>query len=79
MIRSDSETTRLEAARIIATGGLIAFRTDTFYGLGADPLIPTDAEKNQTSKGQGREQTNTGFDLRHGLCRSLCYRTVKRL
>jgi L-threonylcarbamoyladenylate synthase len=27
-----------EAARIISDGGLIAFRTDTFYGLGADPL-----------------------------------------
>ena len=38
MIRSDSETTRAEAAQIIANGGLIAFRTDTFYGLGADPL-----------------------------------------
>src|SRR6266851_6878539 len=38
MIRSDSESTRAEAARIVSTGGLIAFRTDTFYGLGADPL-----------------------------------------
>jgi len=38
MIRSDSETTRTQAAQIIANGGLIAFRTDTFYGLGADPL-----------------------------------------
>jgi L-threonylcarbamoyladenylate synthase len=38
MIRNDSETTRAEAARIIASGGLIAFRTDTFYGLGANPL-----------------------------------------
>src|SRR6266550_4624512 len=38
MIRNDSETTRAEAARIISNGGLIAFRTDTFYGLGADPL-----------------------------------------
>jgi L-threonylcarbamoyladenylate synthase len=38
MIRSDSQTTRAEAARIISNGGLIAFRTDTFYGLGADPL-----------------------------------------
>lgn len=38
MIRSDSETTRVEAARIISSGGVIAFRTDTFYGLGADPF-----------------------------------------
>jgi L-threonylcarbamoyladenylate synthase len=40
MIRSDSQTTRAEAGRIISNGGLIAFRTDTFYGLGADPLNP---------------------------------------
>jgi L-threonylcarbamoyladenylate synthase len=38
MIRSDSQTAQTEAARIISTGGVIAFRTDTFYGLGADPL-----------------------------------------
>jgi L-threonylcarbamoyladenylate synthase len=38
MIHRDSETTRVEATRIISTGGLIAFRTDTFYGLGADPF-----------------------------------------
>lgn len=38
MIQPDNEETRIEAARIIAAGGVIAFRTDTFYGLGADPL-----------------------------------------
>ena len=27
-----------DAAQTISKGGLIAFRTDTFYGLGADPL-----------------------------------------
>ena len=27
-----------EAATVIARGGVIAFRTDTFYGLGADPF-----------------------------------------
>ncbi len=29
---------KLRAADIVRRGGLIAFRTDTFYGLGADPL-----------------------------------------
>jgi len=29
---------KLKAADIVRRGGLIAFRTDTFYGLGADPL-----------------------------------------
>jgi L-threonylcarbamoyladenylate synthase len=34
----DSDETRARAARIVAAGGVIAFRTDTFYGLGADPF-----------------------------------------
>ena len=32
------EPVYLQAAEVIATGGIVAFRTDTFYGLGADPL-----------------------------------------
>ena len=52
MIRSNSETARLEAARIIATGGLIAFRTDTFYGLGADPFNPAALQKIKNLKGR---------------------------
>lgn len=38
MIVSDSEIAREQAARIVKAGGVIAFRTDTFYGLGADPF-----------------------------------------
>ena len=38
MILSQSPQAWEQAARIISDGGLIAFRTDTFYGLGADPL-----------------------------------------
>ena len=38
MILKDNAETRIEAAEIIAVGGVIAFRTDTFYGLGADPF-----------------------------------------
>ena len=52
MIRSDSETTRAETARIISTGGVIAFRTDTFYGLGADPFNPTALQKIRKLKGR---------------------------
>ena len=40
MILPDNQTNRERAARTIAAGGLIAFRTDTFYGLGADPFNP---------------------------------------
>lgn len=38
MLVQDSEEARERAARVIAAGGVIAFRTDTFYGLGADPF-----------------------------------------
>jgi L-threonylcarbamoyladenylate synthase len=38
MILPDSETVRAKAAEVISQGGLIAFLTDTFYGLGADPF-----------------------------------------
>ncbi|HZG54568.1 MAG TPA: L-threonylcarbamoyladenylate synthase [Pyrinomonadaceae bacterium] len=38
MILKDNQQTRERAAAIIRAGGLIAFRTDTFYGLGADPF-----------------------------------------
>ena len=34
----DSAETRERAARVVAAGGVLAFRTDTFYGLGADPF-----------------------------------------
>ena len=37
MILKDEPETRARAAAIISAGGLVAFRTDTFYGLGADP------------------------------------------
>lgn len=38
MIVSDNAETRERASEIIAMGGVVAFRTDTFYGLGADPF-----------------------------------------
>jgi L-threonylcarbamoyladenylate synthase len=52
MIRSDSETTWGEAARVISTGGLIAFRTDTFFGLGANPLNREAVAKIRELKGR---------------------------
>jgi L-threonylcarbamoyladenylate synthase len=38
MIVKDNEVSRIQASKIIQRGGVIAFRTDTFYGLGADPF-----------------------------------------
>jgi L-threonylcarbamoyladenylate synthase len=52
MIEKDNEETRSEAAKIIAAGGVIGFRTDTFYGLGADPLNPEAVRKIRALKGR---------------------------
>lgn len=38
LIYPDSEEARERAAGVVAAGGVFAFRTDTFYGLGADPF-----------------------------------------
>ncbi|HLM24914.1 MAG TPA: Sua5/YciO/YrdC/YwlC family protein, partial [Pyrinomonadaceae bacterium] len=42
----------LAAARIISEGGVIAFRTDTFYGLGADPFNATAVARIRGLKGR---------------------------
>jgi L-threonylcarbamoyladenylate synthase len=44
------------AARIISTGGVIAFRTDTFYGLGADPLNPAAVARVRELKGREEDK-----------------------
>lgn len=38
IILIDSAATRVQAAKAVAAGKIIAFRTDTFYGLGVDPF-----------------------------------------
>jgi L-threonylcarbamoyladenylate synthase len=38
VIVPDNAQARPSVAKVIASGGVIAFRTDTFYGLGADPF-----------------------------------------
>jgi L-threonylcarbamoyladenylate synthase len=38
MILPDDSETHATAAAIVKAGGSVAFRTDTFYGLGADPF-----------------------------------------
>ena len=40
------------AAKIISDGGVIAFRTDTFYGLGADPFNATVVARIRELKGR---------------------------
>lgn len=41
-----------DAAKIISAGGVIAFRTDTFYGLGADPFNAAAVAKIRELKGR---------------------------
>jgi len=53
MIQRDSQETQARAAIIISQGGVIAFRTDTFYGLGADPLNQDAIRKVSELKGRG--------------------------
>jgi L-threonylcarbamoyladenylate synthase len=55
MIQKDNEETRKAASQLIAAGGVIAFRTDTFYGLGADPFNGAALRKIRELK--GREET----------------------
>jgi L-threonylcarbamoyladenylate synthase len=52
MIVHDDSISYVQAAEIIADGGVIAFRTDTFYGLGADPLNGEAVRKIRALKGR---------------------------
>lgn len=42
----------MRAANVIESGGVIAFRTDTFYGLGADPFNPDALRRINELKGR---------------------------
>jgi len=55
LILDDSAETHKRAAQIIAAGGVIAFRTDTFYGLGANPFNRNAVQRIKELK--GREDT----------------------
>jgi len=52
MTRRDDAGTRANAAKVIAAGGVIAFRTDTFYGLGTDPFNAAAVRKIRELKGR---------------------------
>jgi len=55
MILPDDKATREQAAEIVKAGGVIAFRTDTFYGLGADPFNPKAVQRIGEQKGGERK------------------------
>ena len=52
LIYPDSIEARERAARVVKGGGLVAFRTDTFYGVGADPFNPAALELINALKGR---------------------------
>jgi len=52
LIYPDNPAVRERAARAVAAGGLVAFRTDTFYGLGADPFNTEALERINALKGR---------------------------
>jgi L-threonylcarbamoyladenylate synthase len=52
MMLADDERAREVAAQTIKAGGVLAFRTDTFYGLGADPFNRIALQKIYALKGR---------------------------
>lgn len=52
MIVSQSPENLTYVAGVVARGGVIAFRTDTFYGLGADPFNAAAVQKVKDLKGR---------------------------
>jgi len=60
------ETIMEEAGRLIAEGELVAFPTETVYGLGGDALHPEAARK-RTSFGQPPDRAHCGL-FRYGTC-----------
>lgn len=52
LIYPDSTEARERAAHVVKGGGLVAFRTDTFYGVGADPFDPAALELINALKGR---------------------------
>src|SRR5712691_3196782 len=52
MISADNDRIRIEAAALINRGGVIAFRTDTFYGLGANPFNRSAVQRIKQLKGR---------------------------
>ncbi|HEY0323690.1 MAG TPA: L-threonylcarbamoyladenylate synthase [Pyrinomonadaceae bacterium] len=52
----DTEEARARARRVVEAGGVVAFRTDTFYGLGADPFNRAGVERiNRLKEREGRK------------------------
>ena len=69
LIYPDSHAARERASRFVAEGGVVAFRTDTFYGLGADPFNPKALERINALKGRDGKPILVLFSDVDGLMR----------
>ncbi|HEY0171388.1 MAG TPA: L-threonylcarbamoyladenylate synthase [Pyrinomonadaceae bacterium] len=69
LIYPDSPEARERAAAHVARGGVVAFRTDTFYGLGADPFNAEALERINALKGRDGKPILVLFSDVDGLMR----------
>jgi len=69
LIYPDSPEARERAAAHVARGGVVAFRTDTFYGLGADPFNAEALERINALKGRDGKPILVLFSDVDGLTR----------
>ena len=52
LLREDIQKMLMEAGQVIKDGGLVAFPTETVYGLGGDGLNPSSSKKIYAAKGR---------------------------
>lgn len=72
----DTEEARTRARRVIEAGGVLAFRTDTFYGLGADPFNPAGVERiNRLKEREGRKPLLVVISAREEATRFIAEKT----
>jgi len=69
LIYPDGVEARERATRVVAGGGLVAFRTDTFYGVGAEPFDPSALELVNALKGRDGKPILVLFGDVDGLTR----------
>jgi L-threonylcarbamoyladenylate synthase len=75
---SISPTSNSQVSDVIARGGVIAYRTDTFYGLGADPFNRDAVRKIKQLKGRDdRKPILIIISDRHDLSRFIAEPTPK--
>jgi L-threonylcarbamoyladenylate synthase len=77
LIIPDGSETRERARRVIEAGGVIAFRTDTFYGLGADPFNQAGVSRiNRLKEREGRKPVLVVISAREEAERFIAERTA---